>query len=63
MNILHTIHKRKTKWIGHILRRDCFPKHVIEGNIMGRIEVTGEDVEEEINRYWMTLRKRESTGN
>jgi hypothetical protein len=26
---LHT--KRKGKWIGHILRRNCILKHVIEG--------------------------------
>jgi hypothetical protein len=24
--------RRKTKWIGHILRRNCLLKHVIEGN-------------------------------
>jgi hypothetical protein len=33
--------KRKTKWIGHILRRNCLLKQVIEGKIEGRIEVTG----------------------
>ena len=48
MIILRTIHKRKTNWIGHILRRDCVPKHVIETKIMERIEVTGEDVEEDL---------------
>jgi hypothetical protein len=31
-NILHTI-KRKAGWIGHIFRRNCFLKHVIEGKI------------------------------
>jgi hypothetical protein len=40
-NILHTIKRRKAKWIGHILRRNCLLKHVIEGNVEGRIEVTG----------------------
>jgi len=29
MNILHTVHKRKTNWIGHILCSNSFPKHVI----------------------------------
>jgi hypothetical protein len=29
----------KAKWIGHILRRDCLLRHVIEGNIEGRKEV------------------------
>jgi hypothetical protein len=37
-NILHTIHRSKTNCVGHILRRNCLLKHVIEGNI-GRIEV------------------------
>ena len=33
--------KKKANWTGHILRRKCLLKHVIEGNIEGRIEVTG----------------------
>jgi hypothetical protein len=41
MNILHTIQRRKANWIGHILRRNCLLKHVVEGKIEGRIEVTG----------------------
>jgi hypothetical protein len=28
-------------WIGHILRRNCLLKHVIEGKLEGRIEMTG----------------------
>ena len=40
-NILQTIKIRKANWIGHILRRYCLLKHVIEGKIEGRIEVTG----------------------
>jgi hypothetical protein len=32
---------RKANWIGHILRRNCLLKHVIEGKIEGTIEVTG----------------------
>jgi len=39
-NILHEITKRKANRIGHILRRNCFPKQVIEGKIKGQIEVT-----------------------
>jgi hypothetical protein len=39
-NILHEIIKRKANWIGHILRRNCLLKEVIEGKIKGRIEVT-----------------------
>ena len=40
-NILHEISKRKVNWISHILRRNCLLQRVIEGNIKGRIEVTG----------------------
>jgi hypothetical protein len=29
-NILHDIRKRKANWIGHILRRNCPVRHVIE---------------------------------
>jgi hypothetical protein len=39
-NILHTIKRRKSNWIGHILRRNCLLKHVIEGKLEGRIERT-----------------------
>jgi len=40
-NILHEISKRKANWIGHILRRNCLLKQVIEGKVKGRIKVTG----------------------
>jgi hypothetical protein len=30
-NILHTVKGRKANWIGHILRRNCLLKQVIEG--------------------------------
>jgi hypothetical protein len=40
-NILHAIKRRKTNWIGHILRGNCLLKQVIEGKIKGEIEVTG----------------------
>ena len=39
-NILHEIRKRKANWIGHILRRICLLKQVIEGKIKGDMEVT-----------------------
>jgi hypothetical protein len=39
-NILHTIKRIKANWIGHILRRNCLLKHVIEGKLEGRIELT-----------------------
>jgi hypothetical protein len=39
-NILQTIKRGKDNWSGHILRGNCFIKHVIEGNVKRRIEVT-----------------------
>jgi hypothetical protein len=35
MNILHIIRRRKANWIGHILRKNCLLKHIIEGKISG----------------------------
>jgi hypothetical protein len=40
-NIVHTIKRRKANWIGHVLRRNCLLKHVIEGKLEGRIEMMG----------------------
>jgi hypothetical protein len=40
-NILRTIKRKKANWIGQILRRSSFLKHVIKGKMEGRIEVTG----------------------
>jgi hypothetical protein len=39
-NILHEIRKRKANRIGHVLRRNCLLKEVIEGKIKGRKEET-----------------------
>ena len=38
-NILHEIRKRKANWIGHVLRRNCLLKQVIEGKIKREMEV------------------------
>ena len=57
-NILHEIRKRKANWIGHILRRNCLLKQVIEGKKRGRWKWQ-EDEEEDVRSYWMTLRTRE----
>jgi hypothetical protein len=38
-----TIIKRKANWIGHILRRNCLLRQVIEGKINGGIEVTEDE--------------------
>jgi hypothetical protein len=43
-NIVHTVKRRKANWIGHILRTNCLLKHVIEGKLAGRIEMTGRRV-------------------
>jgi hypothetical protein len=60
-NIVNTTKRRKANWIGHILRRNCLLKHVIEGKLEGRIEVMGIrgrrrkqllDDRKEKRRYW-----------
>jgi len=56
-NILHTATVRKADWIGHILRRNCLLKHVIEQKIEGRIEVTGRR-RRRGKQLWMTLRNQ-----
>ena len=38
--ILYGIRKRKANWVGHILRRNCLLKQVIEGKIKGEMQVT-----------------------
>ena len=48
-NILHEIRKRKTNWIGHILRRNWLLQQVIDGKIKRQIEVT---------RRWGRWRKK-----
>jgi hypothetical protein len=42
LNIKSLLYKeyKQANWIGHILRRNCLLKEVIEGKIKGRIEVT-----------------------
>jgi hypothetical protein len=40
-NVLHEISKREVNSIGHILRTNCFLRHVTEGKIKGGIEMTG----------------------
>jgi hypothetical protein len=61
-NMLQTTQGRKANCIGHILSRNCLLKHVIDGKIEGRVEVTGrrgtrrkqllDDLKEKI-RYWI----------
>jgi len=58
-NILHEIRKRKANWIGHILRRNCLLKQVIEGKIKGEMEVARRRGRR-LRSYWMTLRTGEN---
>ena len=58
---LHEMIKRKANWIGHILRRNCLLKQVIEGKIKGQIEVTRR--RGSVRSYWTTLRTGEDTVN
>ena len=32
-NIQNTLQRRKANWIGHILRKNCLLKYVIEGKV------------------------------
>jgi len=40
-NILVTVKRRKSTWIGQILSRNCLLKHVFKGRIVGSIEMKG----------------------
>jgi len=57
-NILQTTERRKANGFGNILHRNCFLKHVIKGNIDGRMEVKGRrrkqllDELKETREYW-----------
>jgi hypothetical protein len=60
-NILHKLKRIKVKWIGLMLRKNCFSNPLIEGKIGGRIAVTGRrrrrsrkllDGLEERSEYW-----------
>jgi hypothetical protein len=48
-NMYHTVIWRKANSSGHILHRNCLLKHVFEGNIEGRTELT---------RIWGRRRKQ-----
>jgi hypothetical protein len=34
-NVVHTVKQRRADWIGHILRKNCLLRHVIQGKIEG----------------------------
>jgi hypothetical protein len=61
-NILHTVKRRKANWIGHILRRNCVLKHVIEGTLEGWIARTGRQGRKR-KQLLDDLKEREDTEN
>jgi len=59
-NFLHTIKRRKTNWIGHILHRNCRLEHTVEGkNRRDRKTRRGRWCKQLLNE----LKKWEDTGN
>jgi hypothetical protein len=40
------------------LCRNCLLKHITEGKIEGKTEMTGDEAED-VSSYWKTLRERE----
>jgi hypothetical protein len=61
-NILNKIHGRNLNLIGHISRKNCLLRHVIEGKIKGRTKMKGRGGRRR-KQLRMTLRKREDNGN
>jgi hypothetical protein len=59
---LDTINRRKAKSIGHILRGEFLSKHVIEGKIEGRTEVT-ERGGRTCKQLFDGLKEQQNTGN
>jgi hypothetical protein len=58
-NIIHTIKIRKVNWIRHILLRNCFLKHIIEGKTEGGIE----QKKGQVRRRKQLLDGKETRGN
>ena len=56
--VLHTINRRKAKYIGHILRKNCFIRHATKGKIKGKSKVTGRRRNQLLDDL-----KRQDTGN
>jgi hypothetical protein len=54
--------RRKANWIGHILRRNCLLKHVFEGKLEGRTEMTGRRGRRR-KQLLDELKEKEDTGN
>jgi hypothetical protein len=56
--ILHTINRRNDKWVSY-----CLPSNCLYDILLKEGYKCWDDEEEDASRYWMTLRKREDTGN
>jgi hypothetical protein len=65
-NILYKIKRRKSDWIRHILRGNCFLKHVTEGKLERNLQTTGRrgrrcnqvlETLKEKRTYWELKRK------
>jgi hypothetical protein len=61
-NILHAIKRMRANGIGHILRRNCLLKDIIEGKLEGRLEMTGRRGRRG-KQLLYGLKEREDTGN
>ena len=61
-NILDTVKRSETNWIGHILRTNFLLKHVIEGKIEGRVAVAGRRVRRP-KQLLDDLKKSKDAGN
>jgi hypothetical protein len=57
-SISHEVKRMTFSWIGHILRNNRLLRHVIEEREKG-----WEEQEEDVKSCWITVRKREDTGN
>jgi hypothetical protein len=51
-DICHAVKQRKANCVGNVLRRNCLPKHVTEGNEERRIGETGRG-ERRHSSYWI----------
>jgi len=61
-NVIHTMKRRKANLTGHISRRNCLLKHVIEGTTEGSVEVTRGRGRRN-KQLLVDLKEREDNGN
>jgi len=48
-NIINMIKRKKAKCIGHRLFTNSLVKHVIDGNIKGKLEIQGKEKDEDVS--------------